>query len=223
MAAAQRSRALPWAWHLKQWKQWSERLAAEGTAARPGRAVQRTGAALLGAACGGGRELQEGEDLGQGDDSLDGGEVDGRTRRFGRLGTFGLSLPDEFTAFAGLGQLAIAGLENRLSPAIEHVLGSDVADGAVQANGVVAFDIIGDHAAGIFQRQRRLAADAIALEGTMEAFDLAIALGIVRRGLDVGHAADADELLEVLGDELGAVVGDDAWSDARVTLRGLVG
>src|SRR5277367_3161910 len=29
VAAAQRSRALPWAWHLKQWKQWSERLAAK--------------------------------------------------------------------------------------------------------------------------------------------------------------------------------------------------
>ena len=30
----------------------------------------------------------------------------------------------------------------------------------------------------------------------------------------MGHAGDADELLEVLGDELGPVVGDDAWRDA---------
>ncbi len=99
-----------------------------------------------------------------------------------------------------------------LGPACELVLGSDVADGAVQANGVVTLDVIADDAAGIFQGQRRLAANAIALEGAVEAFDFAIALGIVRRGFDVSHAADADELLEVLGDELRAVVGDDAWT-----------
>jgi hypothetical protein len=28
----------------------------------------------------------------------------------------------------------------------------------------------------------------------------------------MGHAHDADELLEVLGDELWTVVGDDAWT-----------
>jgi hypothetical protein len=27
----------------------------------------------------------------------------------------------------------------------------------------------------------------------------------------MGHAGDADELLEILGDELGAIVADDAW------------
>ena len=44
----------------------------------------------------------------------------------------------------------------------------------------------------------------------MPAFDLAVGLGVIGRGFDVSHAGDADELLEVLGDELGAVVGDDA-------------
>ena len=39
----------------------------------------------------------------------------------------------------------------------------------------------------------------------------------------MGHAGDADELLEVLGDELRAVVGDDAWRDAGVSFRGRVG
>ena len=36
----------------------------------------------------------------------------------------------------------------------------------------------------------------------------------------MGHAGDADELLEVLGDELRAVVGDDAWRDAGVGFAG---
>ena len=109
----------------------------EGTAAWTGRAVQRTGAALLRAACGSGRELQESEDLGQGDGSLDGGEVDGRASGRGRLG---LGLTQEFAAFASLGELTVAGSENLFGPACELVLGSDVADGAVQANGVVTFE-----------------------------------------------------------------------------------
>ncbi len=54
----------------------------------------------------------------------------------------------------------------------------------------------------------------------MQAFDLAVGLRVVGRGFDVGHAGDADELLEVLGDELGAVVGDDAWRDAGVSFAG---
>lgn len=30
----------------------------------------------------------------------------------------------------------------------------------------------------------------------------------------MGHAGDADEFFEILGDELGSVVADDAWRDA---------
>ena len=33
----------------------------------------------------------------------------------------------------------------------------------------------------------------------------------------MSHARDANELLEVLGQELWAVVGDDAWGDTRVS------
>jgi hypothetical protein len=36
------------------------------------------------------------------------------------------------------------------------------------------------------------------------AFDFAVGLGIVRRGFDMGQTDQAHELLEVLGDELGA-------------------
>ena len=51
----------------------------------------------------------------------------------------------------------------------------------------------------------------------MPALDFAVALRIIRRGPHVGHAVDADEFLEVLGDKLGAVVGDD--SGARLEER----
>ena len=36
----------------------------------------------------------------------------------------------------------------------------------------------------------------------------------------MGHARDADELLEVLGDELGAVIGDDARPGIGVSFAG---
>jgi hypothetical protein len=48
----------------------------------------------------------------------------------------------------------------------------------------------------------------------MVAFELAVTLGIIGRRPHMGHAGDADEFLEVLGDELRAVVADDAWAFA---------
>jgi hypothetical protein len=44
--------------------------------------------------------------------------------------------------------------------------------------------------------------NALSFERFVPAFDLSVRLGIVRRGSDVRHARDPDELLEVLGDEL---------------------
>src|SRR5262249_40101101 len=70
-----------------------------------------------------------------------------------------------------------------------------------------------DDAACVVQGQRRAGADALLLEEAVPALDLAGALGIVGRGLDMGHAAQADELLEVPGDELRAVVGEDPRRD----------
>ena len=40
----------------------------------------------------------------------------------------------------------------------------------------------------------------------------------MRRRADVRHTGDADEFLEVLGHELRAVVGNDAWLNVRVSL-----
>ena len=55
-------------------------------------------------------------------------------------------------------------------------------DGAVQALVVVIGDVVADDAAGLVQGQRRLGADAVALEGAMPAFDLAVGLRIIGRG-----------------------------------------
>jgi hypothetical protein len=99
-------------------------------------------------------------------------------------------------------------------------LGRDVADGRMQAKGVVVFDEPADDAACIVQTQGRTRADALFLEDAMPAFDLAVALWVVRRGLDVGHAAEPNELLEITGDELGAVVGDDPRRDAGEAFAG---
>jgi len=83
------------------------------------------------------------------------------------------------------GPRPVCGRGRRRSPG--HVrrvyLWSDVAYGTMQADGVIAFDVIADGATGIFQRQRRLLADAVPLEGAMEAFDLAVGLRIIGGGL----------------------------------------
>src|SRR5207245_1147737 len=110
-------------------------------------------------------------------------------------------------SFAGLGQLVVAGVGDFLVTAGEFVRGCNITYGGVQTCVVVMPDIIGHEATRVVERQRHLDADAIAFEGFVPAFDLAVGLGIIGRGFNVGHAGDADELLEVLGDELGAVVG----------------
>lgn len=66
----------------------------------------------------------------------------------------------------------------------------------------------------VVEREWSADADAFALESFVPTFDLAVGLGVVRRRSHMGHACDANEFLEILGDELWSVVGDDAWSDA---------
>jgi len=117
-------------------------------------------------------------------------------------------------------QLLISGLEDLLVPALPLGLRRDVADGAVQPHLVVVVDIPSHYPPRIIQGQRRLDAEAVPLEGAVKAFDLAVALRIVRRRLDVRHAAHANELLEVLGHELQAVVGDDPRRHAHELFPG---
>jgi hypothetical protein len=202
-------------------------MSREAAAGAGGRAVQGTGSAFLGAPAVE-RAAEELQDGGDGDGGLDGGEVDGGPRRCrgwrirdSRLTlAFVLGLAESGAAIAGLGEFAVAVLEDLSILAVEFVFGGNVVDGAVQPRGVVVVGVIGHDLAGVVEGQRHLDADAIAFEGLVPAFDLAVRLGIVRRGFDVGHAGGADELFEVLGDELWSIVGDDAWSFVGVGFAG---
>ncbi len=225
VAWAQRSRALPERPHLKQWKVCCSRLTEKQRLVPDVEPCKGHGPRCWRAVAAAELEAEQLQDGGHGDQR--------RARRRSRWQGVkpvraGAGLAAGLRVVAWRRSRASASLRSRsakisLVAAVELVLGRDVADGAVQADGVVMVDVIGHDAAGVVQRQRHLDADAVALEGLVPAFDLAVALRIVRRGSDMGHAADADELLEVLGDELRAVVGDDARRDAGVSSRGRAG
>src|ERR1700722_20180257 len=68
---------------------------------------------------------------------------------------------------------------------------------------------LGDQPPSVLQAQRRLDPNALSFQGLEPPLHLAVALGIIWRRADVSHTAYADKLLEVPGDELGAVVRDD--------------
>lgn len=195
-------------------------------------AVQGARSAMLSALSGAVLPAEQFEDGGDRHGGADGGEVDGRARRGLRrglrsdsgltlaLGSFVLGLALLLTHLAGLGEFAVAFLADLDVSPLESIPGRDVADGAVQADVVVVVGEVGHDASGVVEGEGDFVADAILLKRFMPAFDLAVGLGIVRRSFDVGHAGDTDEFLEVLGDELGSVVGDDAGPLARPGFAG---
>ena len=111
------------------------------------------------------------------------------------------------------------GVDLPLTPG-EHVLRGDVANRAVQANIVVMLDVALHQTPRIVQRQWRSRPDALSLERFVPTFDFSVRLGILRRGSDVRHARDPNELLEVFGNELRPVVGDDPGPRLRIKFLG---
>lgn len=63
-----------------------------------------------------------------------------------------------------------------LLSSFEAIVGRDVAKGAVQADVVVMGNVIGHDAAGVVEGQWHQHTDAVALEGLVPAFDLAVGL-----------------------------------------------
>ena len=110
-------------------------------------------------------------------------------------------------------QLAVPPGEDLPLPAFQLVLRRNVPDGTVKPNRVVMGHVLADQATGFFQGQRHTRPNALVFDRAMPALQLAIALRVVRRGPHMRHPADPNELLEVLGDELRAVVGDDPRVD----------
>jgi hypothetical protein len=111
-----------------------------------------------------------------------------------------------FAAKSGRFKLGVALGEHFLLAAGELRGRGRVTQCAVQANLVAMKDEVGDDAPRIFHGQRRAWANAVGFDRAMEALELAVraptrSVGrrIVERSSDMRHAADADELLEVLG------------------------
>jgi len=88
----------------------------------------------------------------------------------------GASLP---TQFPRVGEFFVAFVEDHLLSSSEHVLGSNVTDGAVESHRVIVLDVVGDDSSGVIQGQRHRRANAFALECTMPTFDFAVGLRIV--------------------------------------------
>src|SRR5438093_3739169 len=79
----------------------------------------------------------------------------------------------------------------------------------MKTNAVVVADEVAHDSLGILQAERSFGTNGVLFEGAVEALEFAIALRVVRGGEDVGGLPEADEFLEVAGDELAAVVTDD--------------
>ena len=75
---------------------------------------------------------------------------------------------------------------------------------------MVMVDKIGDETLRIAHRQRRIDPNTITLDGSVIAFQFAIALGIIGRSSNVGHATNLDEFLEIYRDKLRTVVGNNS-------------
>ena len=106
-------------------------------------------------------------------------------------------------------QLPVALRVDRGLPTPEHVVRRYVPNRAVQPDMVIVVHILLNQAFRVFQRQWRSLPNAFPFQRLVPAFQFSVRLRIVRRGADVRHARDANELLEVASDELRPIVRDD--------------
>lgn len=93
----------------------------------------------------------------------------------------------------------------------QPVVWGHVTDRAVKTREVVVLDECLNRSVCSVLAQQYAWANAVLFDRLVKALDLAIALRIVRTCTNVTHARDANELFEVFGYELFAVVGDDSW------------
>lgn len=88
-------------------------------------------------------------------------------------------LPLDSPLFPGSFKLLIPFFENVFVPAVQFVRRGDVADGAVEPDGVVTCDVLCHKSPGIVKRKRRLWTDAFSLERLVKTFQLAVRLRII--------------------------------------------
>lgn len=111
---------------------------------------------------------------------------------------------------SGKFQLEISFLVDLSVVSRESIVGRDVPNGTVKPLAVVMLNEFFNGSIGIVFRQQHCRADALSLDRLVPAFDLAVALRIVWAGANMAHAAETNKILEVLGNKLLAVVGDDS-------------
>ena len=114
----------------------------------------------------------------------------------------------------------VSGGKNRFSPACKFILWRNISDRTVQTLIVVMPYKISHKAIRIIQRQGSMDANAGALDRFVIAFEFAVTLRIIRRGLYMRHTTDANKLFEVLRDKLRAVVRDNPRSSIGEFLTG---
>ena len=90
----------------------------------------------------------------------------------------------------------------------------------MQPDVVVVGNELLHHPPGIIKGKRHAGADALSLDGGMKSLQLAVGLWIIRRRPHVRHAGVPNEFLEILGNELRTVIGDDPRPGFGVLLLG---
>ena len=83
-----------------------------------------------------------------------------------------------FSPFSGFLQFAVSFPEDHFVVSFEFIFRGDIADGAVKADSVIILDELADKTSGILKRERDFGSQALAFDGTMPTFQLAVALGI---------------------------------------------
>ena len=115
----------------------------------------------------------------------------------------------KLTLLTGSFELSVSLGENRVFVSSQLIQWRDVTDRTVKSAGVVMLDVIRDFATRLFQRLDRLRTDTFGFQAPVPPLELAVGLGVIRTSSHVSQAAHAHKCLEVPGNELRAIVGND--------------
>jgi hypothetical protein len=121
-----------------------------------------------------------------------------------------------FTGFSGLEDFLVASGKDGLFSTGKFVSWGDVANRRVKAHGVVVFDEVSNQATSVLEVQGDSWADTIILKGLVPSLEFSVALGVAGRGAHMGQTDDADKLLEIAGNKVRAVIGDDSRFGVRI-------
>ena len=120
---------------------------------------------------------------------------------------------------AGGFQLAVPFGEDRRFQPRQLVHRRHITQGAEKPHGVVVIDVSTDPASGFAQRRRDRRTHSLPLQAAVPPLQVAVGLRVKQARPHVRDAGDADELLEIPGDELRAVVADDPRPGVGETLQ----